>query len=293
MLFSCDNNIIEEPTLEISTSKTTYKVGETVIFDIQENSELISFFSGELGKNYEYVNRTRADGKPTLTFISTAKTGTQLDGLALMISNDFIGMNDTSKMNRTQAIQNATWYNISDSAKFSQSSTAVSSGNVNLSAYATSEHTTIAFKYTARKEATPQGQWTIKSLVLSNVLPDGSSFPLFSDISAPGWLALNILNSTNLWASSPSTSAGQLFITGGGANSEPNEDWIVSAQVNLKTVTPDLGVPIKSMGSRLNKYFFTTGYKLPGIYTATFVGSNNRVSGSKIVVRKIQITVTN
>ena len=71
---------------------------------------------------------------------------------------------------------------------------------------------------------------------------------------------------------------------------EPNEVvWMVSQNINPRSVEPDRGTAIQSIEARLNKYSYS--YRKAGTYTATFVAKNANMWESKATVRKLTIVV--
>lgn len=278
---ACNKHEVENPAFDVTTAKTTYKAGDAITFNISGNPDLLVFFSGEPGKKYENINRIKADGKPILKFVTSAQNGTQINSLAVLISADFNGTYSPG------GIAAATWTDITSKATLSAGTANVASGDIDLSDFAGAERVFIAFKFTGQQSATsPQRQWTITNFVLNNVLTDGTVFPLFANISAPNWLAIDVANPAAKWT----VSASQLLINGGAVNSANNEDWVVSSGVNLKTITPDFGTPIKDFTSLLPSY--TYKYTAAGNYTATFLGSTNNVYGKKEVVKTVSLTIT-
>ena len=278
---ACKRHDVVEPTFEVTTNKTTYKVGDTVRFNISGNPDLLVFFSGENGKKYANINRTSTDGKPVLTFKTSAQNGTQINSLALLVSTDFNGTYNAG------GVATATWTDITSRAILSSGTANVSSGDIDLSDFANAERVFFAFKFTGQQSATSaQRQWTINSFVLNNKLTDGTIYPIFANISAPGWLGVDVKNPLAKWT----ISASQLLINGGAVNSADNEDWAVSSGINLKYITPDYGTPIKDFTSALPTY--TYKYTAAGTYTVTFMGVTNNIYGKKEIIKELQLTIT-
>lgn len=279
---SCEKDKVAEPAFTVTTDKTSYKAGEAVSFKFTGNPDFLVFFSGEQGKKYEFINRISALGKPVLSFETSAQNGTQVNSLSLMISSNFNGTYSAADVTA------ATWTDISSRAVLSTGTANVKSGSIDLTDFAGEKRVYLAFRFTGQQSATSaQRQWTIKNFSLNNVLEDGTVFPLFANISAPGWLAVDVKNSAVKWATPTAT---QLLINGGPVNTPDNEDWIISSGVNLRTVKPDVGAAVKDMSVGLNTHVHK--YKEPGSYTATFVGLTNSVQGKKDVVKQLQLTIT-
>ena len=78
--------------------------------------------------------------------------------------------------------------------------------------------------------------------------------------------------------------------TAGADGKEPDEEvWMVSQDINPRSVEPDKGTAIQSVESRLNEYSYS--YRKAGTYTATFVARNANMWNSKTTVRQMTITV--
>ena len=108
-----------EPTLEISTSSTTYYTQEPVTFIIDSNADFIAFYSGERGNDYAYVDKDRIyQGIPYMSFASTFQAGAQWQNqssedhskkvLTIYYSTDFSG-NYT-----VEDLMSATWHDLTD-----------------------------------------------------------------------------------------------------------------------------------------------------------------------------------
>lgn len=281
-LAGCNKHDVVDPKdFDVKTTKTTYNAGDTVNFQLYGNPDFVIFYSGESGKKYENATRTKADGKQILSFQTSAQNGTQVNSLALMISTDFKGVYSP------EGIAAAKWTDISNRAILSTGAANVNSGNIDISDFGNADQTYIAFKFTGQASATSaQRMWTIKNFVLNNNLIDGTVYPIFANIGAPNWLAVNVLNPNVVWAT-PSTT--QLSINGGPVNTPDNEDWIITSGVNLRAITPDVGTPVRDLTTRLSSYSYV--FKTPGTYNVTFVGSNSNVYGQRQEVRKIQLTI--
>ena len=98
--FICCNKELKIDPLNVgvTTSKTTYQVGDTVHFNFTGNPDIISFYSGTDGNDYAYKDRTMADGTSQLQFTSYAQYGTQDSSLQLMVSNNFSGTYDSTNV---------------------------------------------------------------------------------------------------------------------------------------------------------------------------------------------------
>jgi len=292
----------------------SFAPGDTVNFKFTGNPNVITFYSGEVGKRYQYATRTQAAGTAQLQFSSQLANGTQANSLSLLVSSDFKGIalktlagvsvRDTTTTNANIAA--ATWTDITSRATLAASiGVAVPSGVIDLSDFAKQgKPVYIAFKYNA-VAATIQNKWTITNLAINNVLSDGTSYTIanlnsplkplanYGNISySPGWaVSFDPAKNTNnyAWTYADGTS---LVITGAstaGAATASAEAWAITGPVDLSKVTPDVGVAIKSIIATLSAYSYS--YSQAGNYNAIFVATNITATDSKTIVQQVPVTV--
>lgn len=296
------------------TATTVFSSKDTVNFYFTGNPDMITYFSGEPGKNYDFRNRFSAAGIPQLQFSTILANGTQANSLSLLVSSDFKGVatntiygvltRDTATTNANIAA--ATWTDITSRAILSTgATTAVPSGIIDLSDFLKQgKPVYIAFKYTATA-GTIQNKWTVSALSLNNVLPDGTSYTIanlnapttsytnYGNITyGPGWaVSYDPAKNGNkyAWAYTDKTS---LIITGASTlptATAPAEAWAVMGPIDLSRVTPDAGVAIKAISATLSSYSYN--YTTAGAYTAVFAASNNTTSATSSAVKKISLTI--
>jgi hypothetical protein len=318
---ACNKQTDVKPvTFDVSSTKlmgtpaTSFSSTDTVNFAFTGNPDIITFYSGEIGKKYENKDRVTAAGIPQLQFSTIRANGVQTSSLAVMVSSDFKGIvanmiygvftRDTATTNANIAA--ATWTDITSRATLSTGgTTAVPSGLIDLSDFATQgKPVYVAFKYVA-SVGSIQNKWTISALSLNNVLPDGSAYTIASlngPITAitnygvttygPGWaVSFDPAKDANkyAWVYTDKTS---LVITGAStvaAATAPAEAWAIMGPIDLSRVTPDMGVGIKAISARLASYQYK--YSTAGTYNAVFVASNNTIDGTSSVVKKIVLTI--
>ena len=296
------------------TAATSFSTTDTVNFAFTGNPDLITFYSGEIGKRYEFKDRTNATGKPQLQFSTLLANGTQTNSLSILVSSDFKGVatnmiygvltRDTATTNANIAA--ATWTDITSRAALSTGgATAVSSGVIDLSDFATQgKPIYIAFKYTA-VAGSIQNKWIVSALSVNNVLSDGSSYTIANlngpttaitnygvTSYGPGW-AVSFDPTKNVnkyaWAYTDKTS---LIITGATTVATATvsaEAWALTGPIDLSKVSPDMGVGIKSITARLASYQYK--YTTAGTYNAAFVASDNTIDGSSVIVKKTSLTI--
>jgi len=300
ILQACNQNEFVQLAFDVSASKSTYQVGETIGYNISGNPYMITYYSGEPGKKYENRNRFTAQGTPKLQFTSLIANGIQTGSLHIMVSNDFLGVvvgNDSITISN---IPKAAWTDITSRATLSIG-TSTASGAIDLSDFAAlGKPVYLAFKYTA-ESGSIQRKWTVTGLTVTNILPDATTYTLANltstaitnygngNIFSPGWVAFKVSNTYNWVVSSGSS----LVITGAttaAAATNSAEAWVITGSIDLRKVAQDLGTPINGITTRMNSYI--SKYTVAGTYTATFVGSSATVYGGSEDHKQIQLTIT-
>lgn len=280
-IFSCDNSLeVSEPSFDVSTDKSVYKINDTVRFYFSGDVEYLTFYSGDSGHEYKHKERTEIEeAKPVLTFTSSGRYGPPERNLSLLVATNFSGA-----MN-AQAIKAANWMDISDKVNFS-AGTVVQSGPIDVSEFTKDAQVHFAFKYVGiGNTPQPQKTWSITELSLKTYDPSGKVFPLFDNLSQAGWLQFSVEGATRSWR----ITATELWL-GANPNEPSNEDWVISKAVNLAAINPDKGVPLKTLTASLEP--LTYSYKSAGEYVVTFVAKNQSIYGEKEVIKEIHITIT-
>lgn len=124
-MVSCNDlwTIETEDTLKITLRNDKVYTQEDVVFDFSGDADVIAFFSGEEGSEYEHFSSERTyEGVPYFTFSSAFQAGSQwtLQGqegeekrpLSILYSTDFAG-NYTS-----EGVAAATWVDLTDKFTF-------------------------------------------------------------------------------------------------------------------------------------------------------------------------------
>src|SRR5687768_5263832 len=123
LLSACSKDIPLTPGLDqfnVKASSLTYNLGDTVKFSFEGNPDLISFYSGELYKQYEFKEGRDIELKDAVFSFSTAYptiTGVaQPNQFSVHASTDFNG--DYTSYNHIQA---ATWTDITNKFTYATS----------------------------------------------------------------------------------------------------------------------------------------------------------------------------
>jgi len=287
----------------VTVEKTTLSLGDTARFGFTGNPDVISFYSGEVGKRYDYRNRISADGIPLLRFRTIRANGSQANSLALLVSNNFEGVLTTDTATTIGRIKNAAWTDITARATLSTGAAgAVSSGNIDLSDFSVQEKPVfIAFKYLGYV-GSAQSKWTIDSFSVKNILADGTSY-ITANMNeyniaytnygvtsySPGFSAYKASSVYN-WTITSSS----LVITGAasaGAATTAAEAWVILGPLNLKKVTPDAGMPVKNTSQKAGDLKYNYMYTAIGEYHAVFAGGKISVDESEYNTTSFQIIV--
>lgn len=286
-LAACEKREVDEPSLEIMLPKTTYAVNDTLNFTMEGDADLVTFYSGQQGSEFKYRERLEAQGTPQLSFTTNRNPAfpTGVDNtLKVLASTDFNGLLTT------EAIQAATWTDLTSRGALSRLNSDQPFGSIDLTDVAASgKPVYFAFKTAAPKSATAQPTWVIKGVSVDLVTEVGppqkkANIKNMTTLSFGTW---SVLNPLYTWAA-PTTA--QLQSNGAAANQDDNEDWVISQAVNLKTVARDLGTSIKTTPkTKLNKFQFI--YTAAGTYTAVFEVMNVNRFGNKSVLKEFVITI--
>jgi len=179
-----------------------------------------------------------------------------------------------------------------------------SSGAIDLSDYANQgKPIYFAFKYTGLA-GYPLNRWEIDSFYLNNNLPDGTTYVIANLNSynapytnygvttfSPGFVDYPIKNNIYWFASTVNSQAGLVFKTDNNGLTADAESWAFIGPVDLKKVTPDGGVAIKSATQSLSDINFSYKYPAQGTYNATFIGAKINRDQKDSIAKPLQITV--
>lgn len=277
---SCKKFNLESPDLDITIPKTTFAINEPITFTFNGNADVITFFSGEMGKEYKNKNILTLDGKPQMQFTSYLQTGVQDNTLSVLISRDFRGEFTIP------LLQIATWTDITSRATLSTGLDNTQSGVIDLSDFLVNGAPVyIAFRYTATS-ASAQPTWTIKNIAIDNVASDGTATSIATSANI-NWGAISVLNSAKSWTSSTT----QLQFTTSPIGTDDNEDWIISQPLTLNRAQNSFGKSLKaSPTTKLTTYKFP-GYTVPGTYTVSFESTNSNKNDVETILKEFTITV--
>lgn len=288
LLAACEKQNVNTPDFDVSVQRLSYKVNDTVNFNISGRPDFITFYSGEDGNNYDYISRTEAEGTSFFSFSSKTTSGTvpkQPGTLKLQYSTDFTGVYDAENIDK------ADWKDITNRAILTAGVVTTPSGSIDISDLRPEKNIYFAFKYIAEKSPTlVQPTWTITNFIVDNYSPDGVKMPLVTNINGGGWVSVGVLNAINTPAIKWTVSSGGFVLNQGAVNADPVEQWVISKRINLSSVLPDKGVSIKTLNSDLESHPHI--YTKAGTYKVVFIAKNSNIYGEKEVIKQIVIEVT-
>lgn len=309
---ACDDMQLTTPSLNISVDTENavmfdgdipvFTKGEIVKFNIDADADIITFYSGEPGMMYQHKDRTSIDGLPYMQF------EVQLEGTAggtfpvvyleVLLSSDFQGFTKDAAID-AQNITNATWNDITESANIPTVNATNPSQRIDLSDYA-GKPLYAAFRYTRPANTTNWFRYQIRNFNIYNEA-DGFSYPIVNtgnagwtvfDFNAPEgtdpYLSTGGGTANRIWDIRNAATDSRIYI---GYNSDiDNDDWAITAAIDLTSVSPDLGEGIKAYGDdNIREYQYI--YNTTGTFTVSFIGINSRYSDTERIVKEVTIKV--
>ncbi|WP_257668127.1 DUF5017 domain-containing protein [Parapedobacter tibetensis] len=290
VLFSCEKNQLDDPALEVTADKTTITAGESVTFKFEGSPQMLSFYSGEFLKDYNYGTSSRELKNCYLSFSSaTVASIKQANQLAVLVSSDFDGIYAIAN------IKAATWVDVTDRFALATNATVKASTEVDIMDLAVAgKPLYLAFRYITKPqtEFLAANDWNITDVLVKSKFDDGevtlmdygsgSNFSVFSYGNKQAGRSL--VNSTTIQFKGNATPE---------TMEEYTEDWGISRAIyiNPNDLGNDKATALK-LFREAKKESYSYTYSEAGTYTATFIGETNNVYGNKKVARQIEITVT-
>ncbi|HTF29459.1 MAG TPA: DUF5017 domain-containing protein [Flavitalea sp.] len=306
---SCSKRLgeVKEPDFEVTTEKTTYKAGESVLFNFTNAADIISFYSGAAGNNYLFKDSGQiipvADYGATLEFSTQlAGTGTQANQLSVWVSNDYDGKTDFA------SVKAATWTEITSLFKLATSTTILAAGTKDISSYFNAgKPVYIGFKYLTKSQVAnqPARIWYVQSLLVKSLAPLVNGQPvLITDHEHSGFQVINqfpvdapslsniAATRITLLGNAFRIPADSTYVPGSPYNDPQTETWAISKALTKSPVTlaRDFSIAVKGINTDVLPGFSYT-YNAPGTYKAVFIGSNGNVEQTKTVIKELQLVI--
>ena len=298
VLLSCKKDIPgtidEDATFNASLVTARINAGDTAVFALTENPDIISFYSGEIGHEYQYRDRTILEGGNLKVKFETRLQNVGMDSsLEVMISNDFSGVYDSTN------VVNAHWKNMNSFFTYplptDPLSTFYPSGPTQgdfadfTDSIIPGQPFYYAFKYTNK---TPSSIiWSINKMSMYNVFSAGNipdAVIIDSNRITSGNFASVQINDPGIarWT----TSSTYLKCTNTSTTPVGAEYWYITRPLNPSAIAPDAPIVIKNITQNpMTAYRYT--YTKPGTYKATFVARYARLNFQKTIVREFTVIV--
>jgi hypothetical protein len=281
------------PNFEVSVDKETFKVNEEVTFNFKGDAGIISFYSGEIGHDYNFKDgRIVEAGDVSLSFRTSQviASGTQINQFSIWVLTDF--NRDYSDFSNVQLSAKE---DISDRLLLATGSAYRESGQANITDLIPKDDKPIyiGFKYVTLPQATngTARQWFLQNLLVNSITSIGNI--TLADMSNAGFQIVD--QSAGGLKSRSRIEATRLLLHGHefNVNNDPqSENWIITKPIYGGSFDkgPDRPVAIKGNSEdRLSQYNYV--YSQPGKYTVYFIASNTNINESKQVIRKVDITI--
>ncbi len=307
---SCQKFEAEKPLVfDVSVDKTTFKVGEPVVFNFKGgDAHQISFYSGEVGNDYAYRNKSRVD-QISRVFFSFQTNNTpntteiNLVNPDLYISTDFNGEYDYDNV-----ANNATWIPLSHLYEWSPRVVGAApwtpSGIKDITDYIEDNKPFyLAFKVTSAA-APPTGalsrNWRTNNHLLM-VETISENYLSLANFAGMGWQLVDRYLPTLEDIHTHTTSqvaTSNILVLGYYRTDSPYfrqaaEVWGVSKRIQLGEINlgAEGSVSLKQyIDNPLESH--THYYEAPGVYKVVFVASNATISSSSQVIKELEITIT-
>lgn len=289
VMVACQKNEPETPSFEVKTDKQEYNAGDSVTFAISGYADIISFYSGEPGKEYRYKDRTEStDSKLKLNVTTQVVFASQKKNLSLWYSTDF------NNVYSPEGLKAATWTEITDRFTLSAdvgstNGVQTASGDVDLSDLPVSgKPIYFAWKYVGQASTTAALGGRTWRVYVFNLFNENAAKQVTSvaSVTTAGWLGIDVENAANKWTIG--TAAPALYFAPN-STLQASEDWAVSRALFPTAASPDLGTGIKGYLDKMSNYKYK--FNAPGVYKVTFVARNTNNLGGKEVVKELTVTV--
>lgn len=273
---------IHTPSFDVTTDKVTYKLGDTVRFNFTGDSDYLSMYTGETGSKYLYKDRTRAEGKVTVTVSANLRNDNAAKTLSLFLLTDLNPLRDSA------SVVDAKWIDISNRLNIPTASTNVGTpiGTADISDLTKpNKPVYFAWKFASLNSVTAvQPRWTITVMNLINELPDGTKTTVAS-VNQMGWKGISVKNPAYNWVTT-----GGLFTNAPAKNSGDTENWAVSGPLYPDAITRDYPTSIKDIIAVMPSTYEYI-YKAKGTYKIYFVALNSRNGESSSITKELEVTI--
>lgn len=301
-----DSKVVTPPTFDVKADKAVVKVGERAVFNFEGDADIISFYSGEEGSDYDYKSTNRV--LPAEMYMSfTIKTSSGTEGCPNPARVPVYYSTDFSGEYTLEAVQSATWTEITDLFDMpTDVGQQVPSGSVCMTdffgesdgVYLAMFYQVDAFDSTAAGgSGNGRTQWNVMNFLIEGRTNTDSG--ILYDQATAGWQFVyeqGYYNEEGVQCegcSLPDVNSSRTLFRSEYKPSITHKVWCISGKID-KQEDVNLGfdrpMSIKSYADpTMTSYYHI--YNQPGTYTATFIGVNASVYGREEVIRKVDLEV--
>jgi len=277
---------------EASLAQEKVKAGEEITFDLRGHANIVTFYSGEMGKEYQYrEGRPLELYDPQVSFTSDAWFGTEQGQISILVSTAFNG--DVSADHVRASLDAGEWIDITDEFPLPERGPVreqgVPNGPFNLSDIITAEKKGLYFAF--RNKTAGGGaptQWTFgRFLITANSVLGRQDLVT----TQTAWWSSVVLGAPGN-PGGPNASGTSVWFPRGSTPYPAYDNWIISKKIEFtdQDLGPDLAEPVKSYADpQLTEFKYT--YDVPGTYVATFLASNVNAEGEVKVVKQVKVVV--
>lgn len=314
---SCEENLVHdsEETYITLNPDNTYRAGEEVRFNIKGNPDYVYFFSGEVGSQYEYRDRTTIsmeDLEQCKLVLSIMSLYGPKGGLDIYMSKEFEGLNGDNAMADLAAVQAIEasldadgnlpgWRHLTEYIDPSSSDTAPVTYEFDITDYA--DNFALAFHWhpfnlhPETHDECVQRTYRINIEVhtkfrdYDEVVTVGRDLGLVSVSLNTDYIA-DPYYKNNSNGSVVFTNANYDFVMQGAAAGVLQyalNSWVMTTPRPLNNISPDTGMSVKSLADDIDQYAYT--YENPGTYEAVFMLTNGNYQGQNRKVQRMTVTV--
>jgi len=292
---ACSEKDIPVPDdFEVSVAQATYKLSDSVQFNLSGVPDNITFYSGEPLNEYDKRNLFSADnGTLTYKFNSQTRAGATLPrNISVLVSTDFNGVYNEA------SVKAAKWTDITSRATMpsnTASNADVVSGIINLDDLKVKgKPMFFAYRYVSENPTTTaQRYWNFGRFELINNVPGNGDFVLASTVEPAMFQVIEFQGADNKWTINTGTAAQHRLIhTANAINTQPDDDWLVSRGFDVFQTNAHIknAVNVKAISTSAPKTF-SWKYSAPGTYKATFVALNANINVQREVVKEVTVTI--
>lgn len=302
--YSCQElEKVDNPKLEVSTDKKTYKVGEPILFKFDKAPDFVTFYSGTIGNDYSYKTTSRVDNFDLVMSLThqlaaiPANKVWQKDHLSILYSEDFNGVYTIEDINK------GTWHEIEGFNYLEPTQggntefTPLDPVGVNhILGNSDKKELYFAVRYTVKNQnENGVATWVrVQNLKIEGIKEDQTT-ELFKYTNTEWKLTIVPDKEEVVGASRSSLDAAWITFRANRINLEVETvDWAISPKVELAQridFGPDWGVNVKSLSNADVVDYTFEGYDTPGEYRVVFEGINVNAINGKTITQEIVLTI--